>query len=309
MLPVEPPDDVQDHWPPVLPADWFEFGRKYTFPFMPHGFFGRMLVRCLHLIETTGLVFWRSGLILKSQQLEQVANLQFDPETYSLLIRVRIPTPNLARMSGPAMLLRQLIEAVETLLDCYYHRVSVTRLVMCSHCAQLRVPNLVPFFFTYSECLDLAEAGGAYCFCQHIRSPSRCVRIDLLAPDIVFADLSVINESDLTIQHVIGQGGFGQIFQAVLRRPKRKRKIRDIIREKLNLRSRKSGPPREDPDTDEDELDPESSIDATNEPQFIELPVAVKELKTSDVGSRENKFRDFQTEAYIMRYPLCHSYH
>jgi hypothetical protein len=301
LLPLEAPSDLPTFWQPLLPADWHEFGRKYSFPFMPHGFFGRFLVRCYHLLQVTGVAFWRNGLIIKSNVLEQIANITFDPVTFALLIRVRVPVANLSSISGPTALLRQIIDSIETLLDCYYHRVSVTRLVMCSHCAALRSPNAVPFFFTYAECLELVEAGEAYCFCQHIRSPSRCVRIDLLAPDIVFSDLSVIEECDLDMQQAIGQGGFGQIFKGTLKRVDRTHKIRALIRASKQIA------PDAIPHEYTEELDDDEAATgrAGEDGKLATIPVAIKELKISEVASRESKFRDFQTEAYIMRYDVA----
>jgi hypothetical protein len=53
-------------------------------------------------------------------------------------------------------------------------------------------------------------------FCQHIKSPSRCVNVAHLAPDLAFADIPKLFNKDLQRTKLIGQGGSGMVYAGVL---------------------------------------------------------------------------------------------
>lgn len=61
LLPEEPPQDLRVLWPLKKPgeiSDMIEFGRNYSFDFIPKGFFAKIMVRILSL-KLQAACYWR----------------------------------------------------------------------------------------------------------------------------------------------------------------------------------------------------------------------------------------------------------
>jgi serine/threonine protein kinase/GTPase SAR1 family protein len=112
-------------------------------------------------------------------------------------------------------LLRSIVEIIEPLIEHYYPKLAPTtrRTLPCQHCLQLRDPLVDNYMFTYEECVDAVESGRPFVYCCGL--PSRPVRIDMLAPDIVFSDISLIENYDII--KALGTGGFGTVYKAKMR--------------------------------------------------------------------------------------------
>ena len=230
LLPdVYPVQDLQRFWRTILPNNRIEQGRVYQFSFLPIGFFSRVIVRLMNVQFIEGVLFWKNGALLMISSTKQIAKLNFDEKAVTLTISVRLPyydgqsteEEELDSSSSSStitfMLLRLIVDEIETLLECFYPRlVEVTkRFIPCTHCSSLRKshPNITPYLFTVEEVMNSVTNGDYYLFCYNITSPSRMVKIEELAPDISFADLPKINSSELSISSELGEGSFGKIFK------------------------------------------------------------------------------------------------
>lgn len=210
LLPVECPRvEFADAWTSVLGAGLAEYGRTYDFKFVPHGFFSRILVRLFHQPALEHLVVWRIGAVLKLEN--HLGLIQYDAAECSIKITVRVPKSSTAT----GMLLRAMVESLEALIYCYYPRLkeSTQRLLPCTHC--MLANTRTPFMFSYSECIQAVTHGKPFVFCHHIMSPSRCVRIDQLAPDIAFTDLPRISNESISVGELLGAGAFGTVHRGV----------------------------------------------------------------------------------------------
>lgn len=109
-------------------------------------------------------------------------------------------------------------EILEGLIRSNYSflQTNITRLIPCVHCIMLRALTGKIFLFSYDECFRAVTQGKPFLFCNYIKSPSRCVRVDKLAPDIGFADIPQINDSQFTSDQLIGRGGFGFVYRGTL---------------------------------------------------------------------------------------------
>lgn len=216
-LPLElPPEVLLAKWPVRVPPNHCEYGRVFTFPFLPLGFFGRVLVRVLHIPGVTPRVLWRNGCVVADRLQKEQALLEFT-DACTFVVRVRTPI-DAGRRRRQQLFLLSLLDAVNTLIDSHYNiEYDVGRFVPCTHCLDKGEPPSQAFLFTYKECADAAMAGTPFVFCKHIRSANRTVVLARLAPDLAFSNIPLIDDSQLTLEQVIGRGGFGIVHKGELR--------------------------------------------------------------------------------------------
>ena len=215
LLPEEfPGSEVTQYWPFILPKGFIEYGRVREFSFLPMGLFARMIVYVLHIENVEALVFWRTGLLVRSGN--QIAIITYQSKIFTLKFNVRVPL-NFRSSRENISLLRELVEITETLISCYYPRLSRSthRFISCIHCKEMRETNSIenPFLFTEDKVIQCINQNILSLYCHHIQSPSRCVSIVDLAPDLAFEDLPSIQSSDLIIEKMLGQGGFGTVYK------------------------------------------------------------------------------------------------
>ena len=198
-------------WSTETPSNVNEFRRLYKFMFLPLGFFSRLMLRMLHIPNINGILFWRDGFIV--EYFGQKSQILYNPRQYILTIAVRVQKDD----NTPGILLRVLVEAVESLIVGFYPRLKdmVERFVPCTHCLKFFKSLREPYNFTYAESIAAMIFGKSYMFCQNISSPSRCVRIEQLAPDIGFTDIPMLNNDDITISSQLGAGGFGIVYKGL----------------------------------------------------------------------------------------------
>jgi hypothetical protein len=88
LLSTKRPDDLASVWPPRREGDGvLEYGRIYTFDFVPSGFFAKLMVRLLSFRLPQILKYWRNGLLLSSG-FEKVF-VEFDPAQKVLSVTIR----------------------------------------------------------------------------------------------------------------------------------------------------------------------------------------------------------------------------
>ena len=215
LLPEDrPTDEVVKYWPKIVPKDYIQYGRVREFSFLPLGLFERMMVSVLHIEKVEPMVFWRNGLVIKIG--EQYGLLEYQKNIFTLQFSVRAPI-GFRKTRDNVLLLRELVEIVETIIGCYYPRLkrSTHRFVTCTHCTSLKELNAIenPFLFTEDCVVGSINSGQGALYCHHIQSPSRCISVVDLAPDLAFEDLPSINEDAITIDKKLGEGGFGVVYK------------------------------------------------------------------------------------------------
>ena len=163
---------------------------------------------------------------------------------------------------APGHLLRIILDVIDTFIDGFNMGSDLNRFVICSHCIENNVPT--PFLFTFIEIIEAIKEQNIFIFCEHICSPTRCVNVIEIAPDIAMTDMEEINNDLIVIDKEIGRGGFGTVYSGI-----------------LNVISM------------EDE-------NQTNEK--IPVPIAIKEIiiKGGSSAAVEEFFLEFQREAFLM---------
>lgn len=226
MLPENCKDEaLEESWPSAPPLTTKEFRRVYSFPFLPLGFFNRIMVRLLHLPGVVGTLFWQTGVVLHLEAKEGAspeAMLSFDPVSFQFSMHVRVAENC---KEGRWQLLQSLVNCVETVLEELGLRDVAERVIPCTHCMTLhrssspaegRAAEARVFMFTYTECADAIMEGKSFVFCNHICSPTRLVRLDDLAPDISLAGVALVQPESLKLGAVLGKGGFGTVYRGTL---------------------------------------------------------------------------------------------
>lgn len=267
LLPAAIPsaEVMQQLWISPYAGDFHQIGRVYDFPFVPLGFFPRLMTRVIHQFQQElseeKLTLWRTGLIM---QLKDGSSLmiRYNTQKYRLKIFAKWAEIPDSHSATAERAFTTLVQAIETLLEGYYSpeiqdaERQIRRSIPCSHCmngtnGKSSVKNV--HLFAYEECAKGITAGLTTVVCK----PSdKNIRIDYIAPDVAFAGIPVLQMKDITVEQKIGEGGFGTVYKGLLRTPQGS---------------------------------------ATG------IPVAIKELKMPE--SQEDymeKFEEFKREAFIM---------
>ncbi|KAH3742877.1 leucinerich repeat kinase [Pelomyxa schiedti] len=207
------PPEATSLWPPQPPPKFVEYDRRFVFPCLPIGLFGRLLVRVLH---TTGLgakCFWKDNMRFEftpqADARSQYGYVEFECNTGttpSLCVRVRQ-----AEDSKP-ILLAQMLEIVDTTIDCFYKTIQldVRRYITCNHCPLPLSPNIpLPYMFTYEEVVTaISQKATPTCKVEGIH-----LRLNTFVPELMLNNETQILPESLTNLQVIGAGGFGKIYK------------------------------------------------------------------------------------------------
>jgi len=267
LLPAQPPVHVAECWPRVVPLDWIECGRVYDFNFLPLGFCSRLIARMYLARSIEFLAVWREGFLVRTclSAAELAANhsasttaamafVDFSSTTHVLNIRVRQYVHS-SRPHDRAALLSSIVDAIETIVDCFYSvaRGGMECFVPCSHCLANRYCSLTrsqcinatscalstdfslarllascrslsaraafPFRFTLNDVVSTFTSGKLFMYCNNSRLLSRRVRVDVLAPDVCFKNIKVIPSELIWYGPQIGKGGFGSVYSGSLQAP------------------------------------------------------------------------------------------
>ena len=228
IIPSLLPSDTQglsQFWPAECSSEVIEIGRVIKFPFLPVGFFSRLIVHLLHNPQLKILFLWKYGIVLRlySKFVGQnrkilvkkdiLAYAEFDELKCELILKARFSTmlgfTSGNRNAGLALvgtIIRIIEECISTLIEGFKLSYDVERKIICYHC--LKNNCKLPYHFNFHEMISSLKSGKVFVFCQNIPSPSRCVQVSLLAPDISFLDIVEINPSSIVRNHLLGQGSY-----------------------------------------------------------------------------------------------------
>jgi hypothetical protein len=69
LLPEEKPVEVTDIWPRFPSNQQHQIGRSWQFPFVPVGFFPRLLSRLVQQFTGKAPILWRNGLTIRVSEV------------------------------------------------------------------------------------------------------------------------------------------------------------------------------------------------------------------------------------------------
>ena len=157
-------------------------------------------------------VVWRYGFIISLMEIGQVlgkstqAFVEYLKDDNELLITIRFPNESVSipdiplnlsseiklnefnYLNKPGILLRELVNYIATFIEGYHINEDTNCWIVCSHCKD----SEKPFLFKDYEIIKALTEKNNFVFCEHIHSPSRCVNIQELAPDITLEDIQEI---------------------------------------------------------------------------------------------------------------------
>lgn len=237
LLDKDPGENLSTYWNELIPFEYLEIGRLIRFPFLPVGFFDRFIAHMLQLKTIRIDYIWRNGMKIKLKSSKCDGLITFNENKYEVEIRVRykksssklelVDNGNYLPSSG--LLLRIIIEVINTFTEGYNMEYDTERFIICPHCIKNQYKK--PFLFTFIEIFQAIENHKLFVFCEYINSPSRCISIYEMAPDIAMVDMNEIDSSLLTIDKQIGRGGFGLIYSGELKNPSSDESIKVAIKE------------------------------------------------------------------------------
>lgn len=233
MLPNVKPNDVIDVWD----SDWkFPIGRSYTCPFIPHGFFGRLLFRLLQVLETDKFKYWGNAFTVDKDG-EKVLCL-YNDVTHCISVEVR----SKGAKSDNRLLLQEITRCIDTLIDGYY-RITPKIYIPCPHCIMEGFERVHEF--TFEECVlnignstilvcknggpkRIAMADRISSFLENTqrrRSPSQAemdssvhteLNIGSVAPDLLFSEYNniIIPYHKIELGQHIATGGFANLYKS-----------------------------------------------------------------------------------------------
>ena len=249
------PSDIRyntiiNYWPISHNNSYIELGRIYRFSYFPIHLFQKIMNSILHIPSIRANILWRTGMIfeyigqfktkknsLDETILSQQAFIVFT-KSLELCIRVRIPK---AQQFSKFLLLVEIIDIIESLIESIHF--SIFRFIPCSHCISKKNTEIQHtskhafpilsrsskssdflglnmregiFEFPIRECIQSILKGDRYMYCNHIKSPSRRVRLFELVPDLTNPNIPCFSSSRLTIKEKLGSGNFGTVYKGNL---------------------------------------------------------------------------------------------
>jgi len=175
-----------------------EISRNYKFDFLPHGFFGRMIIRMLHS-EWSAVLYWKAGIIChKPPDKRLIVRIDFN----QFIMTFRLRGSHLEKEVLP------ISQSIESLINDWLN-VKVLVTVQCPTCI---LEKKTPHVFSITD----VEAGLAKSKETLDCSQGHQVALTKLAPDIALSDLQVpkVPYEDLKDMKQIGEGGFALVYKA-----------------------------------------------------------------------------------------------
>lgn len=193
----------------------YECQRIYKYSQGAKHLFSCLQQELLHVPNVSNFILWESGLFLTSNNQNILINHSVIKQFFQIHICIRYHQEGAGSNAGMMLVVCEILEALIR-SNYNYLLYNITRLIPCVHCLGMRVLTGELFLFEYDECYRAVTEGNPFVFCNHIESPSRCVRVDKLAPDLAFADIKQIEAEQFTTGKLLGRGGFGCVYHGLL---------------------------------------------------------------------------------------------
>ncbi|KAH3743624.1 leucinerich repeat kinase [Pelomyxa schiedti] len=213
-LPEKPPPEAETFGTATEYQTYKKYDRIYSFPGLPIGLFGRLLVRIMHLPNITNFLFWRDNLQIEvlpeGDARKQLGSVVFDSAaglTQFLIISVKLPP------HAKPYLMSKVLLCVDTTIECFYKglQVDLHQFVTCTHCPEPSANSPLAHQFPLEEVFSaLTNKTTLLCPVEKIN-----VRPHLLAPDLMIPNCNQISEQEIQDLIPIGQGGFGKIYKGI----------------------------------------------------------------------------------------------
>lgn len=198
LLPAQRPLEI--NWPHFDDSVLFELRRSFQFSFLQSVFFSKLIQRLSRLPSIEISSVWAKGFIVS--QGKNKALLEFNSILFTLKLHIRVND----QLSPFAKLV---IDSINSFLNQEYRNQLSQIQLVCLHCIGER--SFDPFLFSLTDCELTAARGKHYALCRGIRP----VRIDLIAPDVVMADVDhlPIEKIQITQNEPLGEGGFAVVYK------------------------------------------------------------------------------------------------
>ena len=215
LLPsTRPSSEIIKFYPTKLQATQSCFGRIFQFGQLPLGLMGRLMISLLKIPSATGELFWRNGLLINFGNTNQIF-MEYNSEEYILEIQSRYHQQH---KQLAIEVWRKVLESIKTLIESFYPRLAEMKVeqIPCIHCYKSGVYKEKVYLFSYQEVDTAARNGDHFLYCNNIKSPYRSVFLSDLAPDLGMFDIPRIAEESVKIEKVLGEGGFGKVYQGII---------------------------------------------------------------------------------------------
>ncbi|EFA78013.1 leucine-rich repeat-containing protein [Heterostelium album PN500] len=182
-----------------------QYGRQYQFDFIPTGLFSRLMVRILNFASSEAICYWRNGIILQREGEQVLVELAENLRILRFTIRG-------AGKQSVALLSRDVIETIQSLLQDSFKLQAKAITVPCVHCVEMGNEE-DPFLFTLQQCENAVLNNIPYLMCRDTVN----VRTDNLVPDLSMATFSGtrITKEQLQFQKLIGEGGSALVYMGM----------------------------------------------------------------------------------------------
>lgn len=189
----------------------------------------RLLSGMMYLMEVH--TYWRNGFLISFQEnwgLVKVSN-------FYRRITVSIRTEK----SCSVPLLSLISEIIDQMLENWFCRSNVRRLIVCSHCIESLLCD--PYFFSLEEIeMALVDHVG-FVNCERKGSQPHPIELNQLVPDLIMKDLDYfkIAFEDIEIQEKLADGAYGVLYKGLYKKEivaiKILRKESSMMEDKLQI--------------------------------------------------------------------------
>lgn len=191
--------------------------RMLSFKWIPLGFAARLISIFRSHREYKMTEQWRTGVILATKSGERgivECESDYKQNTFKLFITTSASRNEEGRrkrsLDPKKALMHELVSIVDGLVRDICSDASVKRDVVCSLCMQNK-PESTPVLFPFEILVQLFTSNKQSIVCSGC---GNSVPISLIAPDITFSFLPIIDHVDLGSR--LGRGGFAAVYRGVL---------------------------------------------------------------------------------------------
>lgn len=191
LFPEAMPPAFNQCWPPALPVGSQQVGRVVSLPFVPKGFFPKLLLRLHHLAEV--LSAWRHGILL--QRGQNLVAVRHQPGQLELWTRTR--------ESSGILLFTQALNVVDGVFESY--SLSTESTLMQSQVRFLRSDSATEFSCTLADCVEALRSG---------KNALDKAPLHWLVPELCLSQIPRLQSNQLELGAVLGVGAFACVYAA-----------------------------------------------------------------------------------------------